>query len=279
MKYVRALSIAFGVCALFGCTQTTNLASSRRGDGGADPGDGDGDGDSDGDVPSDAGSDAASPPLDVSDAGVVLCDDGLPCPCNNGRDDDGDRLIDGFDPECTGPFDQDEATFATGEQRGNPNCRDCYFDGNPSATDDDCRIDANCAFDPESTGPGACPSCSPSVLCIDNCLPRTPNGCDCFGCCDVQTADGPVTILLAETCSLAKIDDEDACPRCERSPDCRNECGQCELCPGRTLADLPSECNTGSGPGFVCEGSDVCNAELPCTGFAYCAQGCCAPFL
>ncbi len=29
-------------------------------------------------------------------------------------DNDGDGLVDGFDPECTGPFDDDEATFATG---------------------------------------------------------------------------------------------------------------------------------------------------------------------
>jgi hypothetical protein len=268
---VRTISLALCVCALVGCTQTTNLASSRR------PVGGDGDGDGDGDLPDAAIPDAAIPPLDVRDAGIVFCD-GVPCPCNNGRDDDGDLLIDGFDPECTGPFDLDEATFATGEIRGNPNCRDCYFDNNPSASDDDCRIDANCVFDQQSSGPGMCPSCSPSVRCVENCLPRTPNGCDCFGCCEVQTPDGPLAVLLADTCSLDLIDDKKACPRCEISPDCRNECATCELCPGRTLADLPSEC-AGSGPGFVCEGSEPCSAELPCDGLSYCAQGCCVPIL
>ncbi|HYQ14706.1 MAG TPA: hypothetical protein VEQ58_03080, partial [Polyangiaceae bacterium] len=34
--------------------------------------------------------------------------------CSNGIDDDGDGLIDGFDPECTGLADDDEGSFATG---------------------------------------------------------------------------------------------------------------------------------------------------------------------
>ena len=38
----------------------------------------------------------------------------VPCACSDGMDNDGDGLVDGFDPECTGPFDDDEATFATG---------------------------------------------------------------------------------------------------------------------------------------------------------------------
>src|SRR5262245_10911807 len=36
------------------------------------------------------------------------------CACSNGIDDDGDGLVDGFDPECTGPLDNDEGSFATG---------------------------------------------------------------------------------------------------------------------------------------------------------------------
>src|SRR5260221_8786085 len=37
--------------------------------------------------------------------------------CSDGKDNDGDGLIDGFDPECTGPWDNDESPFATGIPR------------------------------------------------------------------------------------------------------------------------------------------------------------------
>src|SRR3569833_3508623 len=41
--------------------------------------------------------------------------------CSNCKDDDGDGLIDGFDPQCTGPFDNDEGSFATGIPGDNNN--------------------------------------------------------------------------------------------------------------------------------------------------------------
>jgi hypothetical protein len=274
----RALRLlALCVCALLGCTQTTNLASARRDAGGG----GDGDGDSGSLDAGDGDGDSGVPPVNVSDAGQVLCADGLPCACNNGVDDDGDELIDGFDPECTSPHDDVEDTFATGERAGNPNCRDCFFDGNPSPNDDGCRIATACAFDSTSSGPGACPGCEPTVECVGKCQPRTPNGCDCFGCCEV-IVDGesaPFTILLVDTCSIDDIRDEERCPRCQPSRDCLNECGECELCPGRTREDLPSECNTGSGPGFVCEGGDPCDGDQACDALEYCAQGCCVPVI
>ena len=45
--------------------------------------------------------------------GTVTCDPSGP-KCNNCGDDDGDGLADAADPECIGPFDNDEGTFATG---------------------------------------------------------------------------------------------------------------------------------------------------------------------
>ena len=39
---------------------------------------------------------------------------GSGCACSDGKDNDGDGLIDGMDPECTGPLDNDEGSFATG---------------------------------------------------------------------------------------------------------------------------------------------------------------------
>src|SRR5688572_6561790 len=52
----------------------------------------------------------------TTSSGGTLASDlcGGDCVCDNGLDDDEDGLIDGLDPECTGPFDNDEGTFATG---------------------------------------------------------------------------------------------------------------------------------------------------------------------
>ena len=72
----------------------------------------------------------ASRPDAASDAQPVLCNN-KPCACDNGSDDDEDGLGDGLDPECTGPYDDDESSFATGSAGDNrESCQDCYFDGN-----------------------------------------------------------------------------------------------------------------------------------------------------
>ena len=170
--------------------------------------------------------------------------------CNDGIDNDGDGLIDGFDPECTGPADNDEGSFATGIPGDNkdPKWQDCFFDGNSGAGDDGCRYGTDCLY---GATPQDDPSCTLSQQCLDYCAPRTPNGCDCFGCCTVQTSDGSsVDIYEVSSCSIAQIDDEKACPRCTKNTQCQNTCGECELCPGKTAADLPASCTpttTGSG--------------------------------
>ncbi|HEX5100389.1 MAG TPA: hypothetical protein VFV94_12855, partial [Polyangiaceae bacterium] len=233
--------------------------------------------------------------------------------CDNGLDDDGDGLVDGLDPECTGAFDQDEGTYATGVPGDNkdPKWQDCFFDGNSGGGDDGCRYSTSCL-----TGDLAAddPACELAQNCIDYCARLTPNGCDCFGCCTVQDADGTnVDIFTTSTCSLDKLDDEDACPRCQKSIACDNPCGECELCPGKTEADLPDSCEppppTGSGgtggtgaggssgtggspstggtggtdvpppPRYTCDGGQqVCGTELPsCGPGMYCQLGCCMP--
>lgn len=197
-----------------------------------------------------------------------LC--GGPCACSNGIDDDGDGQIDGFDTECTGIADNDEGTFATGIAGDNkdPKWQDCFFDGNSGAGDDGCRYHTDCL-----TGdlPDDDPSCSVTQACIDFCVQRTPNGCDCFGCCTFETADGPLSVQIGATCDYENIEDEEACPRCEPSTQCGNECGECELCPGKT--ELPETCE-GEGP--TCDGGlQVCDAETPCPGGYWCSLGCC----
>ena len=216
--------------------------------------------------------------------------------CSDGKDNDMDGLIDGFDPECTGPADNDEGSFATGIPGDNkdPKWQDCFFDGNSGAGDDGCRYATGCLTgDLEPTDK----NCTLAQACIDFCAPLVPNGCDCFGCCTVQTADGKtVDIETASSCSLDKLGDDDACPRCVKSEACGNTCGRCELCPGKTEADLPADCDpstgtggagstgdggasTGGGPSYTCDGGEqVCGAGLdPCLITHYCSLGCCIP--
>ncbi|HWA72704.1 MAG TPA: hypothetical protein VG937_10225 [Polyangiaceae bacterium] len=232
--------------------------------------------------------------------------------CDNGKDDDGDGLIDGFDPECTGPLDNDEGTFATGIPGDNkdPKWQDCFFDGNSGAGDDSCRYATGCL-----TGELAQddPDCVVSDTCIKFCARLTQNGCDCFGCCTVQLPDGStVDVSTAATCSVANVADEKACPRCTKNTQCGNTCGECELCAGKTLSDLPASCtppkgtggapssggatgkggttgNGGTAQGGVggttggvtqtCDsGEQICGpGHAACPDAQYCSFGCCIP--
>jgi hypothetical protein len=217
------------------------------------------------------------------------------CICSNGKDDDGDGLVDGFDPECTGPLDNDEGSFATGIPGDNrdPKWQDCFFDGNSGAGDDHCRYATGCLTGELEQDD---PDCKLTAACIKFCAPRTPNGCDCFGCCTVQLDNGDnVDIMTGTGCSLDQVNDEKACPPCTKTDQCGNTCGRCELCPGKTIEDLPEDCapttgtggagSTGEGggpgdpgdPGYTCDGGEqVCGPNLPgCTLGAYCSLGCC----
>jgi len=205
------------------------------------------------------------------------------CTCSNGLDDDGDGLVDGLDPECTGPLDNDEGTFATGIPGDNrdPKWQDCFFDGNSGAGDDHCRYSTDCLYGTLSQDD---PNCQASQACIDYCLRLTPNGCDCFGCCTVQDAGGgTVDVLIGGSCSVSKIDDETACPRCTKTTDCNNDCGECELCPGKTVDDLPDSCQPPPPPDGgtppppnTCDGGEVvCSADVPCPSGYFCSLGCC----
>lgn len=217
--------------------------------------------------------------------------------CSDGKDNDGDELIDGFDPECTGPADNDEGTFATGIPGDNrdPKWQDCFFDGNSGAGDDDCRYATGCLTGELEADHE---DCTLTEACKKYCAPLTPNGCDCFGCCTVQLPSGDtLDIQTAASCSLDQVDDEETCPRCVKSDACGNTCGHCELCPGKTVADLPADCaptgaggagtgtggtstgtgGTSGGPGYTCDGGEqVCGPGLPtCALTTYCSQGCC----
>ncbi len=228
--------------------------------------------------------DAGKPTRDAGPGLAVMCG-GHVCACSNGADDDGDGLIDGLDPECTGPSDDDEHSFATGAPVSAAACRDCFWDTNAGSGDDGCRYPKECLEGTAPPGKGNCGSCDVSSACVSACLPRTPNGCDCFGCCQVTQSDGSVVhVELSDACALDKLADEKACPRCVQSTTCLNTCGRCELCPGRRPDQLPKDCAASVAPGapsYQCEGgSTVCTASSECSAATpYCQLGCCLPFV
>jgi hypothetical protein len=232
--------------------------------------------------------------------------------CTDCIDNDGDGLIDGFDPECTGYLDNDEGSFATGIQGDNVDAckQDCFFDGNSGQGDDGCNWDLAC--DPLNPGGKLAKPCPyepdkkncpgpPSQKCLDACMKNVPNGCDCFGCCAFQTASGPKAVLLLPQCSFDKIDDPVACPPCTQAKECNNPCEPCEYCLGKT--ELPPECaggsggsggssgaggsagqaggagvagSSGSGPLPQCpSGVQSCTPTAPCPSGYYCLTGCC----
>jgi hypothetical protein len=244
-----------------------------------------------------SGSGAAGSSGTSGDAGLgedinvlELC--GGPCACADGEDNDGDGVSDGFDTECTGPADNDEDSFATGISGDNmdPKWQDCFFDGNSGAGDDDCRYHTDCLTGVKEAGD---PDCTVSQQCLDFCGARTPNGCDCFGCCTIRAADGSdLNVVISEQCQEENLDE---CTTCTPSTQCGNECGECELCPGKTVADLPDSCSNppdggtagagGSGgndagpppPGYTCDnGAVICAEQDDCPSTAYyCSFGCC----
>jgi hypothetical protein len=227
--------------------------------------------------------------------------------CSDGIDNDHDGLIDSADPECTGPADNDEGSFATGIPGDNVDAckQDCFFDGNSGMGDDGCQWQLDC--DPRSTN-NKCPfsqsyvdkhmtecstTASQSQKCIDFCRKFVPNGCDCFGCCAVPGA--PTPIRLDPTCTAKDFGDPTKCSPCTQVTQCMNTCDRCELCVGKTT--VPEDCTTGSSDGGTtnpdgappadgggtpnCTGGVSCvpgpNAVCP-TGYG-CVTGCCLPVI
>jgi hypothetical protein len=226
--------------------------------------------------------------------------------CGDLEDNDGDGLVDYQDPDCLGACDNTEDSFFGGipGQAGPPCTVDCYFDQDSGAGNDDCYWNhqcdpheiapdyypepwngASCAHDDNASTPGTSGSCSElaatqSQECLDFCGPLTPNGCDCFGCCELpagtdnwvwlgsgeEPSDGP-------KCTLADANDPTLCHPCMPVPACLNDCDPCELCIGKTV--LPPECGPG---GQECpEGVQQCGlaGQDPCPSTHYCVSGCC----
>ena len=253
--------------------------------------------------------------------------------CGDCEDNDGDGLIDMADPDCLGPCHNAEDTYygSIPGQNQAPCILDCYFDQDTGQGNDACywshQCDplsvapdyppqgSECAYNPNAIVPQAGPpkSCAQlyetqSNTCLDVCGPLIPNGCDCFGCCEIPGA--PTTVWLGSTdangaasCDLDSVKDPDKCKPCTVVPGCFNDCQHCEICLGKT--ELPPDCyenqpdggtggsgtggsgtggsgTAGSGGepcgGQICpEGSQPCGdwCQPPCPEFYFCLTGCC----
>lgn len=281
-------------------------------------------------------------PIVRQDGGVVITEDGgmtFTCyvtscdghvtECGDCMDNDGDGFVDSRDPECLGPCDNTEGpvllTGVAGEA-GGPCKSDCYFDYGNGSGGGDCEWDhrcdprsvaphwdpegMSCAYEPEPGPSVNCPD-EQSESCLSGCLPLTPNGCDCFGCCTFDALagrsdeDGGEWVWLGSrddetgdgSCTLDDITDRTACRPCTPVADCTNECGRCELCLGRT--ELPADCfppepmDGGMEDGGTTDGGTPTDGGMPelrcdpgiqacglpgddaCPPDYYCVTGCC----
>jgi hypothetical protein len=220
--------------------------------------------------------------------------------CGDCQDNDGDCGIDtGGDSECLGPCDNNEEGYK-GEipgQNAAPCKQDCYFDGDTGAGNDDCywnhecdpfEVAPNydpegmqCAYDPNANTPGTNQSCSQlqaaqSNTCLNYCGPLTPNGCDCFGCCDVPSAPTPIWLGSTDSngnasCTSADLADPTKCKPCTIVQGCFNDCANCEICLGKPT--LPPECLCQECPPNVQLCGPPCGT--PCPGGSFCNNGCC----
>jgi hypothetical protein len=212
--------------------------------------------------------------------------------CGNCDDDDLDGKIDALDPDCLGPCDNTEESYFLGiPGQGSGSCRqECHFDRDSGAGNDGCdwsftcdprspSVDPLCAYDPQAAIQGrTCAELAGAqdAACLDYCLPLTPNGCDCFGCCELPARSGKhvwigSTSAGAGSCSRDTLSDPAACRPCTQVPSCLNECKECELCAGETA--LPASC---SNPVPVCEGGRVaCGPGASCPAAMFCITGCC----
>ncbi|MBU1413686.1 putative metal-binding motif-containing protein [Myxococcota bacterium] len=246
---------------------------------------------------------------DIVQAGGLLVD--APCvpdtvlgtECSDCIDNDADGYVDGWDPECLRATDDLEGEFQSGNPADNNaiNLLDCFYDGDSGSGNDTCETHACCLLDVDcntletifgisnntldkwfwGNWENKCDELEPQT-CIDNCLPSTPPGCDCFGCCTICVGFECHDILLSTKnnfpdCDQENYNDPTKCPTCTLHPQCSRPCDPdlCELCPGMTELDLPAHCTEVSCP----DGLQVCatSADCPSLGATTysCQFGCC----
>jgi len=231
------------------------------------------------------------------DCSIATCE-GQVWECGNCADDDGDCAVDADDGECFGPCDNSEEVFAglIPGQNNAPCKADCYFDNDTGSGNDDCfwslqcdplEPSLDCNYNANANIPGSGLSCAQaqvmqSQVCEDVCGPLVPNGCDCFGCCEVfLPAGGSATVYLGTenaggdaTCTMDVIENEALCAPCTQVQACLNDCSGCELCFGMT--ELPPGCVEQECPDEL----PACGQpnQPPCPVGAFCLTGCCVAY-
>jgi len=223
--------------------------------------------------------------------------------CGDCLDNDADGLIDSTDPECLGPCDNTEDSYFNGipGQNNAPCKQDCYFDQDTGSGNDDCHWsqkcdplsvspdyppsgDSQCSYDVNASIPGTSATCTDlqsqqSATCLSTCLPVTPNGCDCFGCCELP-AGGANYVWIGSTsggvgsCDEAHLADPLLCRPCTPVTSCFNDCNPCEICAGRP-APAP-DCDLGTYAQCA-RGQQACGlpGQGACSVQEYCVGGCC----
>ena len=199
--------------------------------------------------------------------------------CGDCLDNDRDGLVDMADLQCLSPCDDSEDSIGAQPRLADEwdGCRrDCGFDGNGTPADDECQWSLACDahYDGRSCLAPPVASCDAQrsaqpANCSARCLPVTPNGCDCFGCCELSHGSGRFAFINEESCK----GDGTSCRSCTPVPSCFNTCDACELCIGRRSLDAPCgvpKCATGVA------GCDAVSGT-GCAVGSYCLLGCCVP--
>jgi hypothetical protein len=204
------------------------------------------------------------------------------CPgheCGDCVDNDGDGLIDMHSPHCLTPCDGSESGFYGVPATGNFDLckRDCVFDADPGSGNDGCAYHLGC----DVLSPSAdCPH-NPSLVCaeplpkcVEFCLPLTPNGCDCFGCCELPAGSGEFRLTADLGFPGCSVSDLSGCGPCTPVAECFNPCEGCERCAGS--ASLPRACAQQDCPADQAPCGEAC--QPACADGSYCQSGCCVAF-
>jgi hypothetical protein len=293
----------------------TTTGNDHTGDGDPDTGDGDPDTTGDGDPSTgDGDPDTGDGDPDTGDGDPTTGDgDGEPAECveiqcagktyecGDCIDNDGDGLIDAGDPNCWGPCDNNEAGYKGNiPGQGHSPCTslDCYFDQDSGAGNDDCywnhRCDpsepnpSGCTYNPNTNIPGTSLTCetaqqTQSDTCHEVCGPLTPNGCDCFGCCEIHYGGETHTVYLGTedgdgngTCTVQDAGDPTKCAPCIQVAACLKECKpeECHICIGQV--EVPDGCEEAGCPAGI-QSCNPVNESADCPEGMFCLTGCCYP--
>ncbi len=142
----------------------------------------------------------SSAAVDGSDCVVRACR-GKVMACGDCEDNDADGVVDALDPDCWGVCHDSESVW-----------------GGSSCNNESCFFDRDCGLGNDQ-----------------GCAALTPNGCDCHGCCEIDSRDEPIFLGTRQssqqaTCSSSSVLDPSLCASCVLDELCFNPCDPDEQC-------------------------------------------------